>query len=478
MDCDLHQKLQAAYSGEAFREEGHRLVDLLADYLAANTKGDATQAIPYRAPDKAWEYWSSRGPSPSVVDLARDVMAQSVRLHHPHYVGHQINPALPVTALAALLVDLLNNGMGVYEMGMAGTAIERYVVREVATRLGMPDDADGFLTSGGSLANLTALLAARAHQASHDVWQEGNRGPLAILVSDAAHYCVDRAVRIMGLGQLGVQVIPTNAQFQLRTDLLEPARRRLVDQGVTVLGVVGSACSTSTGSFDDLTAIADFCERHQLWFHADAVHGGALAFSDKYRSRLAGIERADSVAIDFHKMLMTPTLCSALIFRRGGQSYRTFSQQADYLFAQSSEPEWFNLARRTFECTKNMMGFKFYCILKTHGPELLALHVEYLCELAQTFADQIRQRTNLELAMQPQANIVCFRYVGATRDEQEIDRLNKIIREKMVKDGKYYLVQTTLRGAIWLRTTLSNPFTTPDHLQGLLDELERYARES
>ena len=176
---------------------------------------------------------------------------------------------------------------------------------------------------------------------------------VAILVSEQAHYCVTRSAHLLGVEPGGIIRVTTNDRYQMDLGAMRDACSRAEDAGQKIMVVVGSACSTSTGSFDDLTGIGEFCRAKGIWFHVDGAHGAAMAFSEKYRHKVAGIEFADSVAMDFHKMLLTPAIISALIFRDEQKSYQSFRQKADYLWSQSSEDhEWFNLAKRTFECTK------------------------------------------------------------------------------------------------------------------------------
>jgi L-2,4-diaminobutyrate decarboxylase len=361
--------------------------------------------------------------------------------------------------------------MAVYEMGMTANALERIVVQWLAGKLGMGPDAGGLLTSGGTLATLTALLTARAVAAPTDIWEKGTTEKLALMVSDEAHYCVDRAARIMGLGTAGIIKIPTNDRFQMRTDLLDEYHKRATAAGLTVFAVVGSACSTSTGSYDDLPAIADFCEKHHLWFHADGAHGGAAALSDTYRPLVRGIERADSVIVDFHKLMMMPALITAVLYKRDADSYRTFQQKAQYLWADSSTKDWFNSGKRAFECTKLMMSAKVYVTLRTYGEAIFAENVDTLYGLARQFAMQVRSRPGFELAIEPESNIVCFRYVGDETDADKLDALNSRIRQQVLTEGNFYIVQTTLRGRVWLRLALMNPFTTDAQLETLLDTL-------
>lgn len=473
--------LQEAYAAENFRRQGYALIDRLTTCLQAIQQGDpAESVIHYDEPGAMLSYWQKdldSAPNAQVDELFEQVLGHSIRLLHPRYLGHQISPPAPVAALAGLLGDFVNNGMGVYEMGIAGTTVERLVIQSVARQLGFTATADGVLTSGGTLANLTALLAARSLRAPGRVWSDGADEPLALMVSAEAHYCVDRAARIMGWGTDGIVKVPVDEQFRMRTDLLETCYEQARQAGRHVIAVVGSACTTATGSFDDLPAIADFCAKHQLWFHVDGAHGAALAFSDRYRPVVAGIERADSVVMDFHKMLLTPSITTALIFQRGEDSFRTFAQEAEYLF-ERREPEWFNLAKRTFECTKLMIGLKVYSIIRTYGLQLFDEYVTYVCDLGKTFARLILERPNFQLAVQPQCNIVCYRYQPPEFTEAEIDQLNQRIRRRLLEVGDFYIVQAKLKGQTWLRSTLTNPFSTEKELTELLNRIEQLAAES
>lgn len=472
MDQDL---LKAAYDPDTFRREGYALIDLLSEYLRSALGGDREPVLRWETPDeqlRRWEDDSLEAPSGDVQQLFKGVLDGSVHLHHPQYMGHQISPPAPVAALAGLLGDLLNNGMGVYEMGAPATAIERVVTRQVARRLGLGEAADGILTSGGSLANLTALLAARSSKAGN-VWREGTSEPLALMVSAEAHYCVDRAARIMGWGEEGIIKVPVDDEFRLRADLLPACLEKARAGGRRVIAVVGSACTTSTGAYDDLAAIADFCQAQDLWFHVDGAHGAPAAFSPKYAALTRGIERADSVTMDFHKMLLTPSVTTALLFRDGRDSYHTFAQQGQYLWSRDEEEEWYNLAKRTFECTKLMLSVKAYSLLRTYGWDLFDQYVTTVIDRTRELAGLIRDRSDMDLAVAPDCNIICFRYRPAGVPEEDLDALNDRIRQTLLEQGAFYIVKTKLRGRSYLRCTLTNAFTTTGHLEGLLEAVSR-----
>lgn len=473
---DPQQLLEKAYDPEAFRRLGHQLIDQLADRLANPSQ---RPAISYTPPDQNLDQWSydlETGKREQPLELLQRALDEGVQLHHPQYLGHQISPPAPITTLAGLVNDFMNNGMGVYEMGQVGTTLERVVIRLVAGHLGFGEGADGVLTSGGTLANLTALLTARSVKASEPVWSEGSHKKYALMVSEQAHYCVDRAVRIMGWGSDGIIKVPCDEHYRIRTDLLENYLAEAHAQGKEVIAVVGSACSTATGSFDDLTAMADFCARHDLWFHVDGAHGAATAFSPRYRHLVAGLEKADSVAMDFHKMLITPALATALIYRNGQHSYRTFAQKAAYLWESQEDTEWFNLARRTFECTKAMYSLKFYSLYRTYGPKLLDAYVTRVIDTTRAFAQKLEEAPDFRLAILPQCNIICFRYQPRhITDPTSLNDLNGQLRQALLTDGHYYIVQTQIQEKRYLRCTLTNPFTRDVHTQGLIDRIRALA---
>lgn len=477
----MHAMIKKAYESEAFREQGHALIDLLADYLQRVQQGTEEQAIQWMPPAEAATHWGDYLNQPEAnenpLELFRAVLEGGVKLHNPRYMGHQISPPAPLAALAGLLNDFMNNGMGVYEMGIPGTAMERAVIQSVAQKMGFGEEADGVLTSGGTLANVTALLAARSVKARHPVWEKGGSTPLALMVSEEAHYCVDRAARIMGWGAEGIIKVPVDHHFSMRTEYLEPLYQEALAAGKEVIAVVGSACSTSTGSFDNLSAIADFAQQHGLWFHVDGAHGAACVYSPKYQHRVNGIHRADSVAMDFHKMLLTPSITTALIFQNGKNSFRTFSQKADYLLSQDDEADWYNLAKRTFECTKSMLSLRAYSLIKTYGDSLFDAYVTQVNDLCARFSAFLLDRPGWEIATPPACNILCFRWVPPGMDTDRANALNEFLRTQSLEDGRFYVVKTQLRGLYYLRVTLTNPFTQLSDLQEMTEWMEAKAED-
>ena len=462
------EALRAAFDPDLFRELGHRVVDLLADRLRASLTGEGQVRLD-SSPEEEFCYWKDvmARAGGDEVDFLERFVARSIQLHHPGYVGHQVCAPLPGAAVAGFVGELLNNGMAVYEMGPAATALERWVVEQTGKLIGFSEPS-GFLTSGGTLAMLTALLAAR----SGALVRSGNGGEghrFAVLASSEAHYCASRAAQVMGWGDGGTVRVPVDSRFKMRVDLLEDAFQRALDDGRLPVAVVGSACTTSTGSYDDLNAIANFCEKYSLWFHVDGAHGGAVAFCGDLRQRIAGADRADSVMVDFHKMLLTPALATALIFKDNRRSWAAFQPKAEYLWSTDVQEEWFNVGRRSFECTKLSMSLKIASVWRRYGTELFAENVRKTHANARLFWLLLDGDPRFEAAVEPESNIVCFRLSATQWSGREGNELHREVRRRVVGAGDFYLVQTVLEGQVWLRTALMNPFTSEIQLRGLME---------
>jgi L-2,4-diaminobutyrate decarboxylase len=473
----LPETLRSAFDPERFRREGHALVDQLADYLRGVTDRQGP-VLPWAEPETnlaSWPEAPPEQPGTSLGELMTRVLAASNHLHHPRYVGHQVTAPLPSSALVHLASALLNNGTAVYEMGPVSAPLERRALQWMARQAGFPAGADGVLTSGGSVGNLTALLAARQAITGRDVWEEGLAGsePLAILVPDETHYSVKRAAAILGLGRAGVFSIPVDERFRLRPEAL-PATFDLAERaGRRVFAVVASAGSTSTGAFDPLEPVAEFCRQRGLWFHVDGAHGAAAVLSPKYAHLVAGMGRADSLVWDAHKMMLLPALLTAVLFRDSRRSYEAFSQRADYLLRQHAHGEWWNPAHRTLECTKRMMGVELWAALALHGTRMFSEYVTRMFDLGRTFAAMLDDADDFELTVAPDCNIVCFRHVPP--DFESLDAHQERIRARLIAEGSFYLVQTRLRGQVTLRVTLMNPLTTEADLEALLAAIRRAA---
>lgn len=454
-----------AFSPERFRADGHRLIDAIADQLAAWHRRDGS-VLPWQTPADARAQWPL-GEGELVGDLTR-IMQASTALAHPRVMAHQVPPPLPGAALAEMVSALLNNGMAVYEMGPSAVPIELTIIDWMNAKLGYGNGAGGVLTSGGSVGNLTALLAMRQAHAGFDVWGQGTHAgpPLAVIVSSDAHYSVSRTLRIMGWGDDGAISAQVDANHRLTAAAVEKA---LATTDRKVIGIIAAASSTATGAFDPLHELADLAEQRRLWLHVDAAHGGGAALSAKHRGKLAGIERADSVVWDAHKMLMMPALVTAVLFKNGQHAYEAFAQQASYLFSKATgEATWWDLGQRTLECTKRMMAIELWTQLRVHGEQLFGDIIDRLVELTRVFADKIRAADDFQLALEPELNIVCYRHKTAD---------NRALRQRVVEDGKFYIVGTQLADGYYLRSTIMNPLIEPSDFDELLAHLRTLCRQ-
>lgn len=405
-------------------------------------------------------------------------LADTTRLHHPHYLGHQVAVPLFPTVLADMVHGTLNNGMAVYEMGAPAVAVELAVVDWMLSKVGWRNGAappgsggggraGGVLTHGGSLANLTALLAARAAVAPQS-WEEGVPPDLCVLAPRSAHYSIARAVAILGLGSRALLPVETDPCGRMTAASLEEAFRHAASQGRRVMAVVAGAGSTAAGAYDPLEAVADTCERHRAWLHVDGAHGASALLSPELRGRLAGVERADSLVWDAHKLLGTSALCAAVLVRDVGHLLSAFRQQASYLVAEphAQAPD---LLGRTVECTKASLGLKLFLNLAVLGEDGLRRHVELLHERAREFHALAHARPALQTLAPPESNIVLFRH-AASDDARQAQ-----IRAELVRRGDFYVTQADLDGRRWLRLVVMNPLTDAAAVERLLDDVEALA---
>ena len=477
----MSKLIHKAYDPEHFRRQGHQLVDLLADYYS-NMQSEAPlgNVLNHVPPEDLYHRWQEdleHVPHSDEMAFFKTMLHDIIHMHHPQYLGHQTSIVAPMSALSELLGAALDPGMGVYEQGTSGVVLERLLSKKLGALIGWDDHCDGFMTSGGTLGNLTALLCARQVMIGSDVWENGFQGKqYAFMVSSEAHYSVARAIKVMGMGAKGVVAVPVDEHYRMRTDLLPEYLKKAKKENIEVIGVIASSCSTATGSYDPIHEIADFCETNKLWLHVDGAHGACVLFSKKYKHLLHGIERADSVIMDFHKMLMTPKLITSVLFKNAEHSYQTFAQKASYLWDKDEGHEWYNLGKRTFELTKSFMSIRVYSLWRKYGEAIFEENVDHLYDLAKLFTEIINTEDNFEAILKsPASNIVCFRYVEKNWSEEKIEEINLKIRKQLIEEGIFFIVQTRVQGKLYLRTTLMNPFTTEKELRALLSEIRKLA---
>lgn len=387
-------------------------------------------------------------------------LAEGTRLHHPCYLGHQsAAPDFPA-ALADFVHGATNNPMAIYEMGASAATVELEILRWMLDKVGFGAGGGGVLTHGGSLANLTALLAARA-RAVPEAWTDGVPGDLAILAPPSAHYSVTRAAAILGLGERAIVPLPVDRLGRIEVARLPEALERARRAGRRPFVLVASACSTGTGLYDELRSIGEFCAEHGIWFHVDGAHGAPALLSDAHRHLLDGIETADSVIWDAHKMMRVSSLATAILVRREADLDRAFQQEASYLFYGERS---FDLIGRTVECTKAQLGLKIFLNLAWRGERGMGEYVAARYATAHRLWELARERPGFTCPYEPQSNIVCFRY-----GSREVDQA--ALRKRLMDDGTFYLTSTEVDGVRHLRATVIAPATDDKAIEAMLDAI-------
>ncbi len=489
-------RIAAAYDPGTLEAAGARLMAVLAEHFRRVESRDA-KVLNWNGPAELihearrlmgqGEVDTAAADGASVASLiaklAQQSLARGQNLHHPHYVGHQVPAPVPLAAVFELVGTITNQCMAIYEMGPWATAVEHAVIGAVGERLGFePGQFAGLITSGGSLANLTGLLTAR-NVTLGNAWNAGlaGRAPAPVLVTHAdSHYSVMRSAGILGLGTNQIVLAGLDNRRRMDPNQLDRTLADLRARGVPIVAVSAAACATPIGAFDPLADIADVCRRHEVWLHVDAAHGGALAFSPRHRHLLAGIEKADSVVCDAHKMMFMPALCAMLFYRDRRHRLATFHQDAPYLFDPAA-PELadYDSGIVNLECTKRAAAFGLWGIWSLFGPQLFADMVDVTIDLAQQFHAMLEAADDFQTLHEPQCNIVAFRYLPPRlRDAppEQIDALQLRLRRAVIESGEFYLVQSRIDGRPVLRTTMMNPLTTEEDLRSLLACLRRFAR--
>jgi L-2,4-diaminobutyrate decarboxylase len=400
-----------------------------------------------------------------VLAYLADYLQRSTKVRDPRFMAHQVAVPYPESAYGDMLHALSNNGYGTYEMGPQAAALELELVDWFLEKIGW-QSGSGLLTHGGSLANLTALLSARAASVP-SAWKEGTPSNVVMLAPEVSHYSVQRSAAVLGVGADRVWKIPVDANGRVQPDGLAALLQRAEEEGKLVMAVVANACATATGYFDPLTEIVDICRQHQVWLHVDGCHGASVLISEQYRSLVDGIDGADSVSWDAHKLLGSSALCAAVLFREEVSVYRTFDQDESYLSGSAEGEELPFL--RSMECTKSGLGMRLLMVLAVSGEQKVAADLERMFQNAQLLADLVEQQEGMELAMRPQSNIVLFR-------PKQTNLAIEGIRRRLIDEGNAYLSAADFGGKRWLRASLMNPATGREQFTSLLQAVLQMAK--
>jgi aromatic-L-amino-acid/L-tryptophan decarboxylase len=401
---------------------------------------------------------------------------------HPRFYGFINATADPVGTMADYLASAMNPNC--WGGDHAAIHVEAAALRWIAAMIGYPPQAEGILVSGGSMANFTALAAARRAMTPSNVREDGLAGPggprLTVYASDQVHHCVDKAVDLLGIGTAQLRKIPTDERFRISTAGLARAVAADRAAGFTPAIVVGNAGTVNTGAIDPLDELADLCRREGLWFHADGAYGALASMVPKLRPLFSGLERADSLAADPHKWLYVPYEAGATFVREPGRLAATFRKFPEYLASDPESPfpgpAWY--AERGVELSRGFKALKVWMGIQTHGRRAYVEQIENDVQLARFLSDEVDRRKDFERLAEPVLSIANFRYRPAGRNlpDEDLDRVNRRIIHRLVGDGSFFLAPTILKRRTALRVSITNFRTHEDDLVALLDEVERVGR--
>nr|WP_269809076.1 pyridoxal-dependent decarboxylase [Enterovibrio nigricans] len=361
----------------------------------------------------------------------------------------------------------------------AATFIEQEVTDWLCGRFGFDDTADGVFTSGGTQSNLMGLLMARDHiiQAisGDDVQKNGLpdfADKLRVICSKNSHFTMQKSASLLGLGEHAVVCVDTYSDGTISVEAAEEAISSLKAEGLIPFVITGTAGTTDHGAVDDLDDVADLASKHGMWMHVDAAYGGALKLS-RHHARLEGIERADSVTIDFHKMFFQPISCGAVILKDKSH-FRYIRHHADYL--NREEDVLPNLVDKSLATTRRFDALKVWMTLQNVGPQAIGSMVDHLLNQTQLVADMVNHRSNFELLAAPCLSTVLFRFKGNEKGS-DLDALNKQIRLDALVQGRAVVGETIVDGKVALKFTLLNPCLLLTDFEQLLNELDTLANE-
>ena len=480
---DAGPDILAAIEADCDAAVGRAFVAVAAEYFAQTRSRDgrvSTAHTPAGLAARFDEPLPRNGQSVEAIiaRLRSDVLPDCNRLFHPRYVGHQVSAPLPIAVWMESVIAALNQSVAVFEMSPVGTVLEHRVISWMCGLAGYSSDAGGTMTTGGTEATFTALLAAR-NAVLPESWANGvGSDPPVLLCGEHTHYAVTRAAGELGIGMRNV--IPVRSRnHAMDVDALRLALDSLGREGRRVMAVVATAGSTATGSFDDLEIISALCDEHGVWLHVDGAHGASALLSRTHRHRVRGIERARSIAWDPHKMMLLPLQAGMVLVRNERDLESAFAQRAPYLFhnAEGSERVW-DQGTRSFLCSHRADVFKVWVALQRYGADALGELYDHMCANARLVWQEIRSRPDFEALHEPESNILCFRYVGSTGDAspETLDRLNRDVRERYNLSGEGWITGTNLDGRRVLRVTMMNPRTTAADIRDVLDGLASVGR--
>lgn len=469
---------------DSLRGLAHEMVDDAVDYLQQVRQRPVWQPIPQEVKEYLNQPapWVAEGEGEAYQDFKQYILPHPMGNIHPRFWGWVMGNGIPYAALAEMLAATLNPNLGGGEH--VANYVERQVIAWCKEMVGFPDSASGILVSGGSMANFVGLAVARNAKAGYDIRSSGVAAAeksLTIYASTETHNSNFKAIELLGLGKDWLRIIPVNEGYQIEIEALEDAISRDKENGNKPMCVIGNAGTVNTGATDDLERLAAICQREGMWFHIDGAFGAITCLSDNLRPIVKGIEHADSLAFDLHKWMYMPFEAACVLIREFEDHIHAFVEGADYLAHMSGglaggQNPWFG--DLGLQLTRNFRALKVWMTFKAYGLNKFSRLIDQNVAQARYLAQLISDHPNLELLADVPLNIVCFRYVDADLENEELDELNKEIMIQLHERGLAVPSYTRLNGRFALRVAITNHRSRREDFDFLVAKCVEIARES
>jgi len=409
-----------------------------------------------------------------LIDHLRDVLVEwGVQCGHPRFLAYVTGSGTVPGAVADMLASAVNMNVGGWQLSPSASEIEMALMRWFCDRFGMPATAGGLLLSGGAMANMVGLKAARDHAAGWDTRRDGIAAgpPLAIYATEETHVVTDRAADALGLGTAAVRRLPVDDGLRMVPSAL--AERIAADRadGVRPMAVVATAGTTSTGAVDPIEDIARICAEQDVWLHVDAAYGGPAVLADDLRPQLAGVEHADSIAFDPHKWLYIAQSAGCVLVRDLQHLADAYQVHATYVWQDTERTgAGVSLGELGPQYSRGFQALKVWLSLLAHGSAAYGRRISHDAELARYMAARVEERPDMELATPVGLSICCFAYVPEPPAAAEyVSRLNERIMTELQLDGRVYISNAVLGDRFALRACFVNHRTEADDVDVVLD---------
>jgi L-2,4-diaminobutyrate decarboxylase len=421
-------------------------------------------------------------PAAALDELENVYLRDAVYFHHPRYLAHLNCPVVIPAVLGEAVISAVNSSLDTWDQSAGGTLIERHLISWTAERIGLGTAADGIFTSGGTQSNLQALLLARdeacrlAEKNSPTPLRKPEILPrLRVLTSECSHFSIEKAATLLGLGADAVISVPCDDDRRMRPSALAAELDRCEREGLLVMAVVATAGTTDFGSIDPLPAVADLCERAGTWLHVDAAYGCGLLVSRR-RHLLDGIERADSVTVDYHKSFFQPVSSSAVLVRDQA-TLRHVTYHADYLNpARMAENAIPNQVDKSIQTTRRFDALKLWLTLRIMGAAGVGELFDEVVDRAADAFRMLRDDPRFEVVTRPQLSTLVFRYLPPQPVGGPLtDEVNLHARHALSASGEAVVASTVVDGRHYLKFTLLNPETSLDDIAAVLDLVAEHA---